>query len=1076
MTKAVLVALLAIMGASCVPPKRPQTLNAPPPKSAPPTDGVDGGDRSEEGDAKDAAEFFLMRRVSPGETTLPLDRYVTARQQATLMPAVSLADMGARAFVRKDAAALAGNSWTSLGPGNVGGRTRSLVINPQDPNIMYAGAVTGGVWKSTDGGRSWAPLTDFLPVLNIGALVMDPNDPNTLYAGTGEWYTFEFPGQGIFKTRDAGVTWALLPNTGSNVTVNFQFVNRLVMSPSNPGRIYAATSTGVFTSPDGGNTWTPTALNTGQVYAGCQDLVIRTDRTADYLFASCSGTSIYSNYAIWRNTNAAGGGVWSQVFTASFMGRTSLALAPSQQSTIYAMAASYDSNSNYAYGLLAVYRSMSNGDAGSWTTQVANTDPNITNTLLLQDIAGVTGSYCSDGPLTFSNGQGDWDNALAVDPLDSNRVWAGGIGAFRSDDGGVTWGVASLHQIAPPQYAHEDEHLFVFHPGYNGTSNQSMYMATDGGVFRTDNARAAVSTGPKGACVSVFTSAAAIQWFNLNSSYVATQYYHGFAYPGGKVYVGGAQDNGVSRGTDLAGINGYSFFSGGDGGSVAVDPADANTIFQSIQYLSLRRATDGSNFISATSGITEKYAHFPFIAYLAMDPNEGKRLFLGGTTNLWRSMDGAVSWTAAAPVEPGSSVQAIVVSPFDSNTVLFGTQLGYIYRNSAALTSNASAAWTGVRPRSGFVASLAFDPTNPNRVYAVYSSAKSAATDAHVYRSTNGGVTWTPSDGSGNSTLPDIPVFRLIVNPHNPSQLFVGTDLGVFVSPDGGDTWARDTSLENVIVEELALDQGLSSNWLFAFTHGRGVYRVPLPNSPSVDCTYSVSPTSISVDAFGAVIPVTVTAPAGCAWVALPGTVPAPYRDIAFNIQSPAQGTGTGTAFVVVTPLDPFTKPSDPPLTDHLEIANTSISVTQSPTTANTYSADSPTAATPLNIPGIANIDSRGLTSSPSDPILSCSGSAGYKTAWWIVTPTSSGYLQARAYGRRYDVEFGNSGIVVTAFAQSAPTKELACAIVPRDTTSAIDGIIQFPVTAGSNYLIEVAATGPTAQDGGYTEIGRAHV
>lgn len=123
-------------------------------------------------------------------------------------------------------------------------------------------------------------------MLNIGALVMDPNDPNTLYAGTGEWYT-GFAGQGIFKTSDGGATWNQLARTSLKMTNNFEYVNKLVMSPTTPNRLYAATWGGVFTSADGGNTWTPTGLSTTDVYYGCQDLAIRTDQTTDYLFASC---------------------------------------------------------------------------------------------------------------------------------------------------------------------------------------------------------------------------------------------------------------------------------------------------------------------------------------------------------------------------------------------------------------------------------------------------------------------------------------------------------------------------------------------------------------------------------------------------------------------------------------------------------------------------------------------------------------------------------------------------------------------------------------------------------------------
>ena len=170
------------------------------------------------------------------------------------------------------------------------------------------------------------------------------------------------------------------------------------------------------------------------------------------------------------------------MFSAPFMARTSIALAPSQQSIIYAMAASNGGNANYQNGLLAVYRSTSNGDSGSWTTQVSNADPDITNTLLLTDVRTVTSAYCTGGALTFANGQGSYDNSLAVDPKNPNQVWAGGVDVFRSDDGGVTWGLASIWQLP---YASRSSRTLTgiclySIPLMTDPRNQTMFLATDG--------------------------------------------------------------------------------------------------------------------------------------------------------------------------------------------------------------------------------------------------------------------------------------------------------------------------------------------------------------------------------------------------------------------------------------------------------------------------------------------------------------------------------------------------------------------------------------------------------------------
>ena len=1003
-------------------------------------------------DAEGARKFFLQQRLPAGMTELPVNRYVAAREHIAGMPRIPIASSAPRAGLRAEAVATE-TGWTSVGPGNVGGRTRALLINPQNPSIMYAGAVTGGVWKTTNAGQSWTPLFDSQAVLNIGALLMDPTDPNTIYAGTGEWYT-AFQGDGIYKTTDGGVTWVLLPATANS---QFYYVNELVVSPTNNLRLYAATWSGVWTSPNGGNTWT-NILSTKIAYYGCQGLAIRPDTPTDIVFASCSGATAAGDYQILQNTTAPST-AWVQVQTQPTQGRTSLAIAPSQPTTIYAMSTVNDSTSPLYHALLAVYVSTSGGGAGTWTTQVTNTDPNPINTLLLTDSRtatdppGSTTNYCSGtGPVVPATGQGNYDNLLAVDPTNPNVVWAGGIDLFRSDNGGTTWGVASLWQVpyGNPQFAHADRHVIQFHPNYNGTTNQTMYLGNDGGLFRTDNALGAVATGPLAVCIATFESTSAVRWIDLNSSFVATQFYHGFAYPGGLAYMGGAQDNSVSRGTDLGSLNAWTIFSTGDGTAVSIDPFDANHVLKSTQNLSLDRAIDGGTFLSSVTGITESSASFPFVPALAGDPNDGNRLFLGGTTNLWRSLDGAATWTAAAPVEAKSQVTAIAVSPADSNTVLFGTELGFIYRTTAALSSNSATQWSSSQPRNAFVSGLAYDPTDPQIVYATYSTLKSAPSDAHIYKSFDGGVTWAASDGSGPGELPDTPVFRLLVNPYNPSTLYVGSDLGVFVSTDAGGTWGHDPNeFSNVIVEELAFDQVANPNWLFAFTYGRGAFRAPLPGSASPSCNFSVIPTTITADPFGGLVPVTVSAPSGCAWAGIPGSLPA-----AFQVQSPAQGVGSGSAYVNIEPNTGSAR------SDTLTIANTAVTVNQGAAAAVSRTlGDQENFPATLTAPGIAQISSATLTSSAGDPTHSCTGSTDFKTGWWTVTPTTSGALQILASARRTDVT-GNSGIVLTAYAGSGAATELGCATVPQDTSSEIDAVIRFSVSAGTVYLVEVSALG----------------
>jgi hypothetical protein len=177
-------------------------------------------------------------------------------------------------------------------------------------------------------------------------------------------------------------------------------------------------------------------------------------------------------------------------------------------------------------------------------------------------------------------------------------------------------------------------------------------------------------------------------------------------------------------------------------------------------------------------------------------------------------------------------VSAIAVAPGNSQRVMAGTTEGDVYRTAAALNADSNSIWTANRPRAGFVSSLAFEPGSQDVVYATYAGFGGA----HVWRSDDFGESWQALDGSGSSGLPDIPVHSVVIDPENPNRLYLGTDLGVFTSRDRGHSWAvENTGFANAVTEWLALETDDHGDpWLFAFTHGRGAYRVPLnASSPS---------------------------------------------------------------------------------------------------------------------------------------------------------------------------------------------------------------------------------------------------
>ena len=764
-----------------------------------------------------ALEAARARRAEMPRYSARLDTFLPAEDPAPANRSVA----GAMAVLP---------AWEPLGPGNIGGRCRVLLVDPEDRDVLYVAAVSGGVFKTEDGGASWRPLSDALANVAVNSLAMDPFDRRVLWAGTGEGYFREVErgtglplrGHGIFKTSDGGETWEWLAATRGE---DFYWVNDLVASPRERGWLYAATRTGVWRSSDSGASWQ--RLLDPAVNGGCLDLALRTDRANDVLFAACGS---FAQGSVYRNLAAEGEGGWTQVLSDPGMGRTSLAIAPSRQDVIYALAASNLPGplGGPDQGLHAVFRSSSGGGAGSWQAQARATASNRLNALLLTNPIAAMSQECGDPEPDQFVTMGWYVNIIAVDPANHDRVWAAGVDWFRSDDGGRSWGPASFWwdwQYA--SYVHADQHGITFHPGWNGTTNQTLWAVGDGGVYRTDTARAGIGHTAQSLCDP---NTSRIRWYSLNHGLAVTQFYHGAPFPDGERYLGGTQDNGTIIGSDGWGPERWSPLFGGDGGYVAVDPADTRRIYLEYQRFSFYRSVDGgTTFNWARSGVPAAGDSFLFITPFVMDPSNANRLWAGGR-HVWRTDNGADSWSAASmALADGGSVSAVAVAPARPDRVLVGTDRGGIARCDAATSAGPATAWDLVSPQAGFVTWVTFDPSDPNVAFATYGGFGGH----HVFASADGGVTWQPTDGEGAGALPDIPVHCLLVDPRRPERLFIGTDLGVFVSLDRGATWAvENTGFAAVVTESLALATTPDGrSLLFAFTHGRGAWRVELPEA-----------------------------------------------------------------------------------------------------------------------------------------------------------------------------------------------------------------------------------------------------
>ncbi len=684
--------------------------------------------------------------------------------------------------------------WTALGPGNIGGRTRAIVIDPADPTRIFAAGVGGGIWISHNSGSSWSAANDLMANLAVCSLVMDPNDSNTLYAGTGEGYgNFDaIRGAGIFRTTDGGSNWHQLAFTASNS--DFFFVNALAIS-SDGSTLLAGTNNGIFRSTDAGQNWSQSFT------IGIGNLVFDpTDMSKAIAGGLGSGRAYFSTD---------GGSSWQTASRPTVVsGRVQVCYAIANTATVYASVQASPSQ---------IWRSTDGGQ--TFTSKSATYQGTAANHL---------------------GAQGWYDNVIwAGDPTDVNLLIVGGIDLWRSGNGGDT--LKPISTWWSDQSAHADHHTIVSDPGYDGAANRRVYFGNDGGIWRTED----VSTVGNNAS-EPYTNG----WVNLNNGYAVTQFYYGDGHLGTNTIMGGTQDNGTLRYTPAQGLNNWNEVWGGDGGDMASDPSDAQVWYGEYVYLEIFRDTSGGtsatfpdDYISGRywdAGWKWKPAPFSipdaqnsraqFIAPFELDPNEPNRI-LGGGMSLWRTNDAKTpntmssgpSWESIknpiGNITRSHSITSLAIAHGNSDIVMVGHANGDVYRSTNATDANPQ--WlrvdtNGINANRQCLA-LTIDPDNHDLVYAGFGGFQAD----NLWRTSNGGQTWEDISAG----LPDAPIRDITTHPQRSSWLYLATQVGVFASEDGGNSWSpTNEGPANVACRDFFW----MGSRLVCVTHGRGMFEIDL--------------------------------------------------------------------------------------------------------------------------------------------------------------------------------------------------------------------------------------------------------